>query len=379
MKQEIHIANGSIHLIGDILQRIAPKSVFLVHDKAAYSLSGAETALTEILHPYQVCHFCKFEYNPRIEDVERGLELFRQGKYDVVIAVGGGSVLDMGKLIRIMAAQDASPAAIVKVQRNIQQRGIPLIAIPTTAGTGSEATHFAVVYIDKIKYSVAHEYMLPDIAIVDPALTQSMPPKLTAVTGMDALSQAIESYWSVNSTDESKAYAREAIELVMQNLERSVHEPSQDTRYAMCKAAYMAGRAINISKTTAPHAISYTLTSYFGIPHGHAVGLTLGEFLVYNSEVSNADIEDLRGFEYVRSTIEDLCNLLGAHDADSAKQQVKNLMKSIGLETKFELLGITDDESFKLIVDNVNLERLKNNPRKLSKSSLVNIFRKFIS
>jgi len=290
------------------------------------------------------------------------LELFRQRDYGIVIAVGGGSVLDMAKLIRIMAAQDVPPSEIVNRDGTITHRGIPLVAIPTTAGTGSEATHFAVVYIDKTKYSVAHEYILPDIAIIDPLLTHSMPPNLTAVTGMDALSQAIESYWSVNSTDESKAYAREAIVLTLQNLERSVHKPSPETRYAMCKAAHLAGRAINISKTTAPHAVSYTLTSHFGIPHGHAVGLTLGEFLVFNSEVSDADNGDPRGVEFVRSTIRELCEILGVKGADRARDEIYSLMERIGLETSLSELGIKK-QGHDFIVNDVNLERLKNNPR----------------
>ena len=362
MKQEVYLADGAIHCLSDIMQQIAPLNVFLVRGKAAYTLSGAEAILVDILQPYSVDSFYEFEYNPKIEDVERGLELFRQRDYGLVIAVGGGSVLDMAKLIRIMAAQDVPPSEIVNRDGTITHRGIPLVAIPTTAGTGSEATHFAVVYIDKTKYSVAHEYILPDIAIIDPLLTHSMPPNLTAVTGMDALSQAIESYWSVNSTDESKAYAREAIVLTLQNLERSVHKPSPETRYAMCKAAHLAGRAINISKTTAPHAVSYTLTSHFGIPHGHAVGLTLGEFLVFNSEVSDADNGDPRGVEFVRSTIRELCEILGVKGADRARDEIYSLMERIGLETSLSELGIKK-QGHDFIVNDVNLERLKNNPR----------------
>ena len=373
MNQETHLADGAIHLLNDILQRTAPKGIFLVHDKSAYALSGAEAILTEIFQPYSINCFYEFEYNPKIEDVERGLELFQQRNYDLVIAVGGGSVLDMANLIRIMAVQDASPSDIVTQHKSIEYKGVPMVAIPTTAGSGSEATHFAVVYLDKIKYSVAHEYMLPDIAIIDPELTYSMPPKLTAVTGIDALSQAIESYWSVNSTDESKAYAREAIELVMQNLERSVHKPSPETRYAMSQAANLAGQAINISKTTAPHALSYTITSYFGVPHGHAVGLPLGEFLIYNARVSNRDITDSRGMEYVRRTISEINHLLGTHSATASREKISGLMERIGVGTRLCKLGIDGEANRNLIADSMNFERVVNNPRKVTKNAVVEI------
>src|SRR5207248_4789041 len=125
------------------------------------------------------------------------------------------------------------------------------------------------------KYSVCHEFLLPDIAIVDPILTHKMSPRLTAITGMDALSQAIESYWSIHSTEESKGYAREAIRIIVDQLPKAVNEPTNDSRLAMARASHLAGKAINVTRTTAPHALSYALTSRFGVPHGQAVSLTL--------------------------------------------------------------------------------------------------------
>ena len=367
MKQEVYFEEGAINSLAKVLRRIAPQKMFLVTGRASYASSGAEAVLTRILQPYQVYRFCEFEPNPKITDVERGLALFQQQRFNVVIAVGGGSVLDVAKLIRIFAAQEASPVEVVKHGENIQRRGVPLIVIPTTSGGGSEATHFAVVYLDKAKYSVAHEYVLPDVAIVDPDLSHSMSPKLTAVTGMDALSQAAESFWCVNSTEESKADAREAIRLIVDNLEKAVHEPSSESRYAMSKAAHLAGRAINVSKTTAPHAVSYAMTSYFGVPHGHAVSLTLGEFLVYNSQVSNQDVADPRGVEYVRRTIGELNGLLGERSAIASRDKISSLMRSIGLETRLGELGINSGADCDLIVGNVNLERAINNPRHVTK------------
>ena len=370
MKQNVYLEPGAIRYLKDVLDELSPQRIFLVTGKSSYASSGAEAALAPLFQDYRVTRFYDFEQNPKIEDVEVGLKIFREKDYDLIIAVGGGSVLDVAKLMRIFDAQDAAPLGIVTRKAQIQNKGIPLIAIPTTAGSGSEATHFAVIYVDNIKYSVAHEYVLPECAIIDSSLTHSMPPKLTAVTGMDALSQAIESYWSVHSTDESKAYAREAIPLIMENLEKSVRQPTPETRFAMGKAAHLAGKAIDISKTTAPHAISYILTLNFCIPHGQAVALMLGEFLVYNAQITDKDICDPRGTAFVQSTMDELCKLMRADNIDAAKGKVDSLMGFIGLETRLGELGINNGADINLIVDNVNIERLSNNPRHVGKTIL---------
>ena len=157
----------------------------------------------------------------------------------------------------------------------ISSPGKKLIAIPTTSGSGSEATHFAVVYVGGEKFSVAHPiYMLPNVVVLNPSLTYSMDSYQTALSGVDAFAQAMESYWSVNSTEESKKYSIEALELIIEHLPLAVNY-NDNSRDIMLHAANLAGKAINIAKTSGAHAISYVLTSKFNIPHGQAVALTL--------------------------------------------------------------------------------------------------------
>jgi alcohol dehydrogenase class IV len=374
MKQKVYLEPGAIRYLKDVLDELSPQRIFLVTGKSSYTSSGAEVALAPLLQDYRITRFYDFEQNPKIEDVEVGLEMFRENNYDLIIAVGGGSVLDVAKLIRIFDAQDSAPLGIITRKEKIQNKGIPLIVIPTTAGSGSEATHFAVVYVDRTKYSVAHEYVLPEIAIVESTLTHSMPPKLTAVTGMDALSQAIESFWSVNSTDESKTFARQAIPLVMKNLEKAVRHPSLETRFAMAKASHLAGQAINISKTTAPHAISYVLTSYFGIPHGQAVGLTLGDFIIYNSKVDSKTLVDNRGVLFVQESMAELCKCLGAQTPIKAAMRIEGLLENIGLATRFDKLAIQGKDVAEFVINEVNMERLSNNPRGVSQEFLASLF-----
>lgn len=345
------------------------KRIFLVAGHASYKQSGAERMFHRVLSSYIITQFSDFFPNPKLEDIERGIKIFRKTKCDVVVAIGGGSAIDVAKLINILSAQPGLLSSQVRGKKLISNPGKPLVAIPTTAGSGSEATHFAVVYDNGKKYSVAHQFMLPTLAILDPALTMSMSPHQTAVSGIDALAQAIESYWSVNSTNESKYFAAKAINLIVRNLIRSVQEPTREARAAMMRASYSAGRAINIAKTTAPHAISYFFTSHFGIPHGHAVALTLGPVFFYNSHVNSKDVVDARGEKYVRQTMVELEQLLGVGSPAVACRKIQNIMKQIGLETRLSKLGLSHSDVAASVAA-VDVERLKNNPRRLDERNI---------
>lgn len=370
MAQKEHVGRGAIGGLPDILSGLSPSRIFLVTGRDSYEASGAKDLIEPFLAPYEHTRFWDFSTNPEIGDIERGRDGLRESGCDLVMAVGGGSVIDMAKSVNVLAAQPQEPQAYVLKHEKIGNSERPLIAIPTTAGSGSEATRFAVVYIDKTKHSLEHQSMLPAFAVVDPALTMSLPPGITAATGMDALCQAVESYWSVNSTEESKKYAAQAIPLIMGNLEEAVNDPSDGAREAMARAAHLAGKAINISKTTASHAISYPITSYFGVPHGHAVGLTLPSMLLYNSGVTEEDLSDERGLTYVRGTLEDLVSLIGAAGFEEAGDRLTNLMERAHLETRLGGLGITEDGIAVIVENGFNPDRVKNNPRLLTEESL---------
>src|SRR3989344_6711008 len=248
MIQKEYFGYHAIQNLETILKKYSVARIFLVTGKKSFAACGAEAIMQPVLSSYDTARFCDFEENPRIEDVMRGIEQFKKQRCDAVIAVGGGSAIDMAKLITIFAEQDGSIEDYIMGQKKVAEKTRPLIAIPTTSGTGSESTHFAVIYKGKIKHSFAHKSLVPDVAIVDPQFTLTLPPYLTATTGMDALSQAIESYWSIHSTDESKGYAREALVLVLAAFHDAVNNPSQEAREKMSKAAHLAGKAINISK-----------------------------------------------------------------------------------------------------------------------------------
>ena len=371
MPQKEYTGKGTITKLKEILSKHNPSNIFLVTGKTSYEKSGAKAVLDTTLKDYNTIHFSDFEANPKLPDIEKGIRLFKENNCDFVIATGGGSVMDVAKAINILAANDGKPEEYVKNIKTLENKGKILVTIPTTSGSGSEATHFVVIYVDKTKYSLGHKFMLADYAIVDYQFTMSLPKYQTASTGMDALGQAIESYWCINSTEESKKYAEEAIKLVMDNLTGAVNTSSEESKEAMAKAAHLAGKAINISKTTACHAISYPIAFHFNVPHGHAVALTLPQMLVYNSKVSEEDNLDKRGADYVKNTIKEIVNTIGAETVEDASEKITNLMKEISLGTRLSEVGIKTNDDIKIIIkEGFNPDRVKNNPRKLTEEAL---------
>jgi len=368
-----HSLTNSIGEVSAILRSVQTDRLFLVVDEPAWQASGAKEALEPQFRQRATTWFTDFELNPKLEDVERGIEAYRECQPDLVIALGGGTAIDLAKLIGSLAVQAASARDIATGRASIESTGKSLMAIPTTAGTGSEATHFAVVYVDGEKYSVAHPSLLPRYAVVDSRLTASLPKRITAATGLDAFCQAIESMWSVAATEESMRYATDAVRLAFGNLVTATNSPTPETREAMSRASHLAGKAINITKTTAPHALSYALTSRHGVPHGMAVAITLTSMLAFNAEVTDEDCNDPRGADAVRDRIARILSGLGTDNIEDASASIKSLLTQINCPTTFDSVGIQTSDELKYIVDSVNAERLSNNPRRASQSQLFNL------
>ena len=358
-KQQYFIGTNSITLLPGILRSKGIKSIFLVRDAEAYEISGAAYAIERHFGEFKIAEFKDFSKNPKIDDIEKGLRLFLEKKHDGIVAIGGGSVIDMAKLISYYA-----------FQKGFMKQYAPLYAIPTTAGTGSEATHFAVMYINGIKHSIAEKHILPEIAIVDPQLTYSSPPYLSACTGIDALAQAIEAYWNVFANDESDKYAEKALSLLYPNLHRAVVLNNKEAKNHIAEGAYWAGRAINITKTTAPHAISYPFTTHYGYPHGHAVALTLPYFMAYNYEKENRMLKE--GVDVVshKQRMERLYSMLNIASVEKSLGAMKNFISQLGLDMKLSANFDADK-----ILSEINEERLANNPVILSKEGLKKYFK----
>ena len=336
--------------------------IFLVTGKKSFKKSGAKALLSEYLKDKEIMRFSDFKTNPEMEDLKSGIEIFKSFKPEIVIAVGGGSVIDIAKLINIFSYQKFTPEKIINDKKNIKKEGLKLIAIPSTTGTGSEVTQFSVVYKDKKKYSVDHEYLTPTDFIIEPKLALSLPSYEMSCSAFDALSQATESFWSVNSSEESKSYSKKAIKLLIKSINPAIISRNLDDIKNLFLGANLAGRAINLTRTTAPHAFSYPLTSRFGIPHGHAVAVLLGKFFVVNSNPSPENIVDQRGKKYLDEMSRELFDLFECKTSQECEKYWYDLMRKLSLETNLKKLGINDMKDIRTIFNNVNFERLKNNP-----------------
>lgn len=351
--------NEGLEALTLILKKEKAKRIFLVSGKKSFAT--VREVIEKLIGDRLVCVFDGFDGNPNVKNILDGIIAYKNFSPDLILSIGGGSAIDTAKSIRILAMQHQSIEKVITGKEAIRIRpSVPLIVMPTTAGTGSEATHFSVVYIDKKKYSLASQWMLPNYVILDPYLVRAMPKYVAACTAFDALSQAVESYWSKNSTIESKRYASRAIELLLHSMPASIDMTIPEKMEGMIKAAYFSGCAINITKTTAPHALSYSLTSYFGVPHGHAVALLLGPTAVISYE---------DGDENAKKVLSEIFDMFDCQSAIEFNDKWKELMRTCGLTVELSEFGVCESD-IKTIIDGVNIERMKGHPVRLCKKSI---------
>lgn len=324
--QQVIQGENSLLKAGEIIRKAGCTSVFII--------TGEHFHLDE--QPFFLKDLSARSYTKRGANVEEQeiltvLAEFNEDAASALLAIGGGSVIDLAKAIIYKRVQSSLSVPF-------------FIAAPTTAGSGSEATHFAVVYQGTKKISLVHQQLLPQVVVLDQVLTYSLPAYQTAVSGMDVLAQAIESYWNKHATAESRGYASDAIHLWRESFFKAVHSPSSEVRVKLLLAAHLAGKAINITRTTGPHALSYFLTANHHVPHGQAVALFLPVFFIYNNPG------------------EELCSLLGVSNPLAAKEMIRQVMWDAGLKTTLAELWINKTAIIDALLDGVNEERFANNP-----------------
>lgn len=369
MYRREHFGVDSIQRLPELLPDDA-NQIALVTGQDSFEASGAKDAIEDAL-PSGFKRIIAPSPNPNLRLLKGPLKSIEDDSPDMLIAVGGGSVIDSAKALSTLPFQGADPVAYVAGSRSPEVLGIPLIAIPTTAGTGSETTHFATIYHDHEKFSVVGRHIYPTGALVDPTLLTSAPKSVRATSGADALTQAIEAYWSVNSTPASRRLAAEAIDLAWNSLETEVTEPTPVSRKHMAIAAHLAGKAIDIANTTACHSVAYPMTSHFDVDHGAAVALTLPSFFEYNADITEDTCQDRRGVGFVRSRISELTERIDATNPAEAAANIRSLVSRIGLPTTLTEAGI--DEPELLIDEGFTPARMGNNPRLVTASDLRSI------
>lgn len=364
-KQRIIEGKASYENIGAVLNELGAEKLLLVYTEPVKYLPVWDYVNNLGAKAVQ---FCDFTSNPKYEEVVAGVDLFNAEKCDVIVAIGGGSAIDVAKCIKLFCKM---PKGEIYLKQEYADSGVPLIAMPTTAGTGSESTPFAVIYYGGVKQSVHHESILPSVAILDSDVLIGLPVYQKKCTVLDALCQAIESYWSVHSTAESKEYAGIAIEKIVANIYEYVEENTERARDEIMSAANFAGRAICITATTAPHAMSYKITSLYGFPHGHAVAIGLHRVWKYMLE--NGDkCTDKRGFDYLLSTFNEIANALGYDSPEAAIEGFKAMLDRLEIRDPDEKGDLSS--AAETLAASVNVERLGNNPVSLDHGALYRIY-----
>jgi alcohol dehydrogenase len=302
-----------------------------------------------------------------ITTVKMLTDFCRQEDPSLIITIGGGTILDTAKSAAILAKNPGLVEDFL-IKNKINHAGIPLIAVPTTSGSGSEVTPWAVIWDMKKnkKYSLSSLLMFPKVALIDPELTYNLSADITASTGMDALSQAIEAYWSKNNNLISDIFALESIKLILENLEKAVKEPNKKNRKKMSLGSLLSGLAFSNTKTTICHSVSYPITAHFNVSHGQAVALTLPIFLEYSFKAIEPERREL------------LLKIMGEIDVHNASQKINLLMKKIGLKTKLSELGIKKKDLDLIVREGFSMERAGNAPKIPSSKELQKILEEIL-
>lgn len=367
--QKILWAGGNYAELDAWLEEMRIRRVFLV---GGSSLRGLEIdghfGELEAAGKVTFTRFGGFGPNPSYESVGEGVRRFRDAACDAVIAVGGGSAMDVAKCVKLYANMNP---AVNYLKQEIAENRIPLLAVPTTAGSGSEATRYAVIYYKGEKQSITHESIIPGAVLMDPRALRTLPPYQRKATMLDALCHAVESYWSVNSTPESREYSKTAIRMILEN-EEGYLSNSEAGNTGMLMAAHTAGRAINITQTTAGHAMCYRLTGLYGIAHGHAAALCVSRLWPYMLEHPE-QCADVRGEAYLENMFFELGWAMGCGTARQGAEKFRALLSALDMpEIKAEETDIP------LLAASVNPVRLKNNPVRLDGAAIKGLYHRIL-
>lgn len=360
-----------------IINEINCKKLFIVVD-SSYPFLNIKKDI-ETLGVEKIL-FSDFTSNPLYEQVCKGIDLLKAELCDSILAVGGGSAIDVAKCIKLAVLAKEGNSALIPplVNTRVECDGskIPFIAIPTTAGTGSESTHNAVMYYEGNKQTVTNDGVLPGFAILEPSVLKTLPLYQKKCTMMDALCQGIESWWSVNSTEESYEYSNKAIELIMNNWRKYIFENDDDAATKILLGANYGGRAINITATTAAHAMSYKITSLYNFPHGHAVAVCLPEIWKYMIGHMDKCLEK-RGQGYLNSVFYDIAHTMGSETPTEAIVLFRSMMKDMDLSYPTPDFNLRPSD-IEYLSSSVNPIRLKNNPIYLDETVIKMLYEEIV-
>ncbi len=374
MPRKIEVGFSKSRQLASILKEIGLKKALLVVDNQLKSLGIIDKILVNLQEEHiHYFIFDKINQEPTIAEVDQAVQDFQVGQvYDCVIGIGGGSAIDFAKLLAVSGSFEGSVSQQIGTNQ-IKKQGVPMIILPTTSGTGAEATPNAIIHDveDECKKGIVSPYLIPDVVIVDPELTLSLPSKITAETGIDAFTHAIECFICNKATPMSDIVALEAIRLISKYLRQAVSDGNNEkARYHMALASLYGGIAITNSGTGAVHALAYPLGGKYHISHGLSNAVLLADVMEFNAKAVPEKfivVAEAMGLETANQSQENLVR--------ATVNAIRELVQDVGI--KMEKLVITTKIVDDLAQSAMTVQRLlQNNPRKMTLESAKEIYYK---
>lgn len=365
---------GATNQLRNIIDQQGYKNVLIITDRGIVQ-TGLIDQLTRQLEDMNYAVFAETKPNPTVTNCNDAVSLLREIQADVVVAMGGGSSIDVAKAVCLMATNDGPIAGYEGID-TCSNDLLPLIAIPTTAGTASEVTTFTVITDEErqYKFTVGGIRLAPKWALVDPLVTKTLPAHITASTGLDALVHAIESYTSKMANPISKALAREAIRKISANLRQAVFDGDNlAARDNMLMGSLLAGLAFNNTRLGNCHALSHPVSAIYGVPHGVANSILIPHVMEFNSLAA----PELYG-DIAEDMGENLEGLTLMERAQAAVYAVKKLSKDINIPSDFTSYKVDESQLDRMAKDALLSGNVAVNPRKTKYADVIELYKKSI-
>lgn len=370
IKGEVNFGAGSLNGLPAKISARNLKKVLLVSDPYLEKIGLVKKA-GDLLAEKEIAYitFTEVEANPSAETVARGGSIFVENNVDGIVCLGGGSPIDVAKAVAVVGTNGGKIEDYAGFNR-VGKPVAPIIAVPTTAGTGSEVTSMSVIKnSDNFKMPIGSDRILPECVLLDPLLITTMPSSVAAATGMDALTHAVEAYLSLEATPFSDIIAEKAISLIGANIRLFVaNRTNLEAASAMLLGSTFAGMAFALSRLGNVHALSHPLSGHFGVPHGVANALLFPVVLEFNALADSGKYEKL----YRLITGEKACP--GNFQPKMLVDEIRRLSAEIGLPQKLSALGITEDSLSLLVPDAMKSNLLLYNPRQTTQKDVEQLY-----
>lgn len=375
--RQVFSGKGSMEQLKNIVKATAATSVCLMTDKGVSECGLAKLPLAVLENcDVKITVLDDVAREPSVYDVKSTYDRLKECGVDLIVAIGGGSVIDMSKIMSVAMTNDRLIEDL-RAEGVIVNPSLPMVAIPTTSGTGAEATANAIFLYpeEDLKVGIVHENMVPDYVILDASVTSGLPPALTASTGVDALCHAVESYISTIANPVSRMFSLKATELICRSIEKAYENGNDfEAREEMQLGSFYAGICLTSSSTVAVHALSYPLGGKYHIPHGVSNAILLPYVMEANMECCKEEFTTLAPY-----MIPDIQNVPKEHWPQKVVDYLYSLMKKLDIPDTLTGFGVKPEDLDYLTDNAVKVERLLlKNPKKLSKEEIKQIYKKLL-